>query len=47
MSDKTVAMDMWLAYVSAARQCMPRADIVHHKFYISKYFGKGVDAVRK
>ena len=44
---KAVAMDMWPAYMSAARQCMPQADIVHDKFHISKYLGEAVDAVRK
>jgi transposase len=36
---------MWSAYMSAARQCMPQADIVHDKFHISKYLGEAVDAV--
>ena len=47
MSVKAVAMDMRPAYRSAARQCMPHADIVHDKFHISKYLGEAVDAVRK
>jgi transposase len=44
---KAVAMDMWPAYMSATKQCMPQADIVHDKFHISKYLGEAVDAVRK
>ena len=44
---KAVAMDMWPAFMSATRQCMPQADIVHDKFHISKYLGEAVDAVRK
>jgi len=47
LSVKAVAMDMWPAYMSAARQCMPQADIVHDKFHVSKYLGEAVDAVRK
>ena len=47
MAVKAVAMDMWPAYMSAARRCMPQADIVHDKFHISKYLGEAVDAVRK
>lgn len=47
ISVKAVAMDMWPAYMSAARQCMPQADIVHDKFHISKYLGEAVDAVRR
>ena len=35
------------AYMSAARQCMPQADIVHDKFHVSKYLGEAVDAVRR
>jgi transposase len=46
-SVKAVAMDMWPAYMSATRQCMPRAEIVHDKFHVSKYLGETVDAVRK
>ena len=46
-SVKAVAMDMWPAYMSATRQCMPQADIVHDKFHVSKYPGEAVDAVRK
>lgn len=44
---KAVAMDMWPAYMSAAKQCVPQADIVHDKFHVSKYLGEAVDAVRK
>jgi transposase len=47
MSVKAVAMDMWPAYMSATRQCLPQADIVHDKFHIAKYLGEAVDAVRK
>jgi transposase len=43
-SVKAVAMDMWPAYMSATRQCMPQADIVHDKFHVSKYLGEAVDA---
>ena len=46
-SVKAVAMDMWPAYMSATRQCIPQADIVHDKFHISKYLGEAVDTVRK
>jgi transposase len=46
-SVKAVAMDMWPAYMSATRQCLPQADIVHDKFHVSKYLGEAVDAVRK
>jgi len=44
---KAAAMDMWPAYMSAARLCLTQADIVHDKFHVSKYLGEAVDAVRK
>ena len=44
-SVKAVAMDMWPAFKSAARQCMPQADIVHDKFHVAKYLGEAVDTV--
>jgi transposase len=47
LSVKAVAMDMWPAYMSAAKQCMPQADIVHDKFHVAKYLGEAVDGVRK
>jgi len=46
-SVEAVAMDMWPAYMSAVKQCMPQADVVHDKFHISKYLGEAVDTVRK
>ena len=46
-SVKAVAMDMWPAYMSAAAQCVPQADIVHDKFHVCKYLGEAVDTVRK
>jgi transposase len=33
--------------MSAAKQCMPQADIVHDKFHVAKYLGEAVDGVRK
>jgi transposase len=47
VSVKAVAMDMWPAYMSATKQCMAQADIVHDKFHVSKYLGEAVDAVRR
>lgn len=44
---KAVAMDMWPAFMSAARACLPQADIVHDRFHVSKYLGDAVDTVRK
>lgn len=44
---KAVAMDMWPAFMSAAKACLPQADIVHDRFHVAKYLGDAVDAVRK
>ena len=46
-SVRAVAMDMWPAFMSAAKACVPQADIVHDKFHVAKYLGEAVDAVRK
>jgi transposase len=46
-SVKAVAMDMWPAFMNAAKHCMPQADIVHDKFHVAKYLGDAVDTVRK
>lgn len=42
-----VAMDMWDAFITAARRHAPQADIVHDKFHISKYLNEAVDKVRR
>jgi len=44
---QAVAMDMWPAYMSAARTCLPQAHIVHDRFHVAKYLGEAVDTVRK
>ncbi len=46
-SVQAVAMDMWPAYMSATKTCLPEAEIVHDKFHISKYLGKAVNTVRR
>ena len=44
---KAVAMDRWPAFMSAARACMPQADIVHgDRVHVATYLGDAVDAVR-
>ena len=44
---RAIAMDMWPAYMSAARSLLGNADIVHDKFHISKYLNDAVDQVRR
>lgn len=46
-SVQAVAMDMWPAYMSAAKVCVPQADIVHDKFHVAKYLNDAVNTVRK
>jgi transposase len=46
-SVEAVAMDMWPAFMSATRECVPQADIAQDRFHVSKYLGKAVDTVRK
>ncbi len=44
---KAIAMDMWPAYMSAAREIFPIADIVHDKYHICSYLTGAVDKERK
>ena len=44
---QAIAMDMWPAYMSAARKSIPQAQIVHDRFHVAKYLGEAVDTVRK
>lgn len=46
-SVEAVAMDMWPAYMKAAKVWVPDADIVHDRFHVAKHLGEAVDAVRK
>ncbi len=44
---KAVAMDMWPAFMSAADNCLPQADVVHDRFHVAKYLNEAVDQVRR
>jgi transposase len=44
---QAIAMDMWPAYMSAAKTMLLNADIVHDKFHVSKYLNDAVDQVRR
>ncbi len=44
---KLITMDMWKAYMAAAKEILPQAAIIHDKFHTAKYLNKGVDEVRK
>lgn len=44
---RTVSMDMWQAYMSAAQEVLPQAAIVHDRFHLVKYLNDAVDRVRR
>src|SRR3989338_10250879 len=44
---ESVAMDMWEPFMTATRQTVPQADIVHDKYHTVSYLTKAVDAVRR
>jgi transposase len=44
---QAVALDMWPAYMSAVKACLPQAELVHDRFHISKYLGEALDKVRR
>lgn len=43
----TVSMDMWKAYMGAAADKLPNADIVHDRFHLVKYLNQAIDKVRR
>jgi len=44
---RSITMDMWEAFISAARSGLPRADIVHDRFHLAKYLNEAVDKTRR
>jgi transposase len=44
---RAVAVDMWPGYMSAIRNMLGQADIVHDKFHVSKYLNEAVDKIRR
>lgn len=44
---QAVAMDMWDAFMTATKEAVPQAEIVHDKYHIAAYVGKAVDEVRR
>jgi len=46
-SVEAVAVDMWEPFIQSIQQEVPKADIVHDKFHVSKYLGEAVDKVRR
>jgi len=43
----TISMDMWKAYISTAKEILPRAEIVHDRFHLVKYLNEAIDKVRR
>jgi transposase len=46
-SIEAVAVDMWEPFIQSIQLQVPKADIVHDKFHVSKYLGEAVDKVRR
>jgi transposase len=44
---RAAVTDMWPGYMSANGAMLGQADIVHDKFYVSKYLNEAVDKVRR
>lgn len=46
---ESISMDMWQAYITAAREALPDADdkICFDKFHVAKHLGEAVDKVRR
>lgn len=43
----TISMDMWKAFISTAKEILPKADIVHDRFHLVKYLNQAIDKVRR
>ena len=44
---EAIAMDMWRAFIKAAGEHLPNADIVHDRFHISQHLNQAIDKVRR
>jgi transposase len=44
---EAIAMDMWRAYIKAAAEHLPNADVVHDRFHISAHLNQAIDKVRR
>ena len=44
---KTVTMDMWEAYISAAKALMSEATLIRDRFPLIWYLNKAIDQVRR
>ena len=44
---EAVAVDMWEPFIQTIAKQVPKADIVHDRFHVSKYLNESVDKVRR
>lgn len=44
---KAVCTDMWDAFMSAAREVLPKAKLVHDRFHVAKHLNDAVDKTRR
>jgi len=44
---EAIAMDMWRAYIKAAAEHLPNADVVHDRFHVSAHLNQAIDKVRR
>lgn len=44
---ENISMDMWKAFISSAKEVLPKAKIVHDRFHLIKYLNQAVDKVRQ
>jgi transposase len=44
---EAVALDMWQPFMESSKAACPNADLVHDRFHVSGYMGKGLDQVRR
>ena len=44
---KAVCTDMWAAFMSAARQVLPNAKLVHDRFHVAKHLNDAIDKTRR
>lgn len=46
-SVKSVSVDMWEPFITAASKTLPQADIVHDRYHVSAYLNQAVDTTRR
>lgn len=42
-----ISMDMWPAFMTAAKESLPKAAVVHDRFHLVKYLNDAIDKVRR